>query len=153
MGNKHLYTLNLKWIGESYINSIKNDRLYEIAIPGKSSFKGSADQTFHGDATLLNPEDMLLSALSSCHMMSYFYVCRQNAIEIISYQDQPLGTLQVNSNGSGQFSKIILKPLVIIKSKLDLELAISLHSKAKSLCFIGNSCNFPIEVEPIVEIE
>jgi organic hydroperoxide reductase OsmC/OhrA len=153
MKNTHLYTLDLKWIGNSQINSIKNDRLYEIAIPGKASFKGSADQTFHGDATLLNPEDMLLSALSSCHMMSYFYVCRQNNLEITSYQDQPLGTLQVNPNGSGQFNKVILKPFVIIKAASNLELAISLHSKAKSLCFIGNSCNFLIEVEPIVEIE
>ena len=153
MSNTHLYTLSLKWIGNSKLNSIRNDRLYEIAIPEKPSFKGSADQTFYGDATLVNPEDLLLSALSSCHMMSYFYVCRKNNIEIVSYQDNPIGTLQVNPNGSGQFSKVVLKPLIKLKKASNFKLAFSLHSEAKSLCFIGNSCSFPIVIEPIIEVE
>jgi organic hydroperoxide reductase OsmC/OhrA len=42
--------------------------------------------------TLYNPEDMLLSSVVSCHMMSYLYVCEQNGIEVLSYTDSAEAT-------------------------------------------------------------
>ena len=150
MKNQHLYTLKLDWIGNPSVNSIKNDRLYEIAIPGKEAFKGSADGTFYGDPSLLNPEDLLLSALSSCHMMSYFYVCRKRKIAIESYQDEPIGNLELSVDGSGRFTSVTLKPTILLKNKTQKELAQSLHHEASKLCFIANSCNFAIKVEAII---
>ncbi|SFD25016.1 OsmC-like protein [Algibacter pectinivorans] len=89
-------------------------------------------------------EDLLLSALASCHMMSYLYVCEQNNIEVLSYTDTAEAILNVEPSGSGHFSKVTLKPVVTIKDALQAELAKTLHNKANSLCFIANSCNFPI---------
>ncbi|MBB5267791.1 organic hydroperoxide reductase OsmC/OhrA [Algibacter amylolyticus] len=77
-------------------------------------------------------------------MMSYLYVCSQNNIEVVSFTDTAEAILDVEPSGSGHFSKVTLKPVVTIKDDSQVELAKALHDKANSLCFIANSCNFPI---------
>lgn len=151
MKKEHKYTLSLNWLGDPFNNSVSNDRKYKVSIEGKPSFIGSADQSFFGDNTFYNPEDLLLASLSSCHMMSYFYICRKNGINISSYVDQPEGFLKVNKDGSGQFEKVILKPRIEIIEG-DKENAEKLHVTAGKLCFIANSCVFKIEYSPQIII-
>ena len=148
MKREHTYTHKLKWEGDSSISTIQNDRFYSINIEGKQIIKGSADKVFHGDAMLYNPEDMLLAALSSCHMMSFFYICRKKGYEIKSYLDNPVGVLKLNSNGSGQFKKVVLFPEVIFSINSNQIPLLELHKEAGSLCFIANSCSFEIEYSP-----
>lgn len=150
MKNKHIYTLNLQWLGEKGLSTIKNDRKYLVEIAGKPSFIGSADKVFHGDPQYYNPEDLLLASLSACHMMSYFYVCRKAGIEILSYNDHPEGALVLDSSGSGRFTQVILKPIIAIANVQQIDLAIFLHKEAGKLCFIANSVNFEIVYNPIV---
>lgn len=145
MKNVHHYTHQLKWLGESGLDSIRNDRQYEIVIEGKDKIVGSADKPFFGDPTKLNPEDMLLASLSACHMMSFLYLCRKNNIKVLSYEDNPEGVLKVNIDGSGQFEKVILKPKVKIIHVDQSQEVIDLQPKAGKLCFIANSCKFKIE--------
>ncbi|MNR60424.1 hypothetical protein D3C85_1818970 [compost metagenome] len=86
-------------------------------------------------------------------MMSYLYVCSQNDITVLSYQDDAEATLEVSENGSGRFTEVRLFPKVIIQEKEKITQALSLHSKANELCFIANSCNFPILHFPDCETE
>lgn len=148
MKNEHIYKLSLQWDGRPNDHSIKNDRLYKVAIEGKQPFRGSADQVFFGDPSLYNPEDLLLASLSACHMMSYFYVCRKQGIKILDYQDEPVGLLKVNVDGSGQFEQVTLFPTVRLANKGDEDQARLLHEQAGKLCFIANSCRFTILYEP-----
>lgn len=145
---KHTFKATINWNikeGESTKNPRTFSRNHEVLIENKATpLKVSAAKPFRGDDALYNPEDLLLSALSSCHMMSYLYVCAQNNIEVISYTDNSEGDLEVSPTGSGSFKTVRLKPVVTIKDESQKELAKSLHSKANQLCFIANSCNFPI---------
>ncbi|MDM1501179.1 OsmC family protein [Myroides marinus] len=118
---------------------------HTIKIEGKDILSISAAKAFKGDPTLLNPEDLLLSALTSCHMMSYLYVCQQNNIEVLTYEDNSEATLILNDDGSGRITKVVLNPIVRIKDTSKRELALQLHIQANKLCFIANSCNFEIE--------
>ncbi|CAC9973672.1 OsmC family protein [Flavobacterium panici] len=115
---------------------------HQIKIEGKPVLDISA--AFKGDPLLYNPEDLLLSSLVSCHMMSYLYVCSQNGIEVIEYSDNAEATLEVNPDGSGRFVEVRLYPKVKISNPDQIELALELHKKANQLCFIANSCNFPV---------
>lgn len=117
---------------------------HQIKIEGKSVLDISAAKAFKGDPLLYNPEDLLLSSLVSCHMMSYLYVCSQNEIEVIEYSDNAEATLEVNPDGSGRFVEVRLYPKVKISNSDQIELALDLHFKANQLCFIANSCNFPV---------
>jgi organic hydroperoxide reductase OsmC/OhrA len=71
---------------------------------------------------------------------------------VLSYTDSAEATLQVVKNGSGRFIEVRLYPKVIIKQKEKIAEALRLHQKANELCFIANSCNFPIFHEPSCEI-
>jgi len=151
MKKLHEYKIGLTWIGS--VNVAKNYRYlktYELDFENKPNIKGSADPTFHGDRNLYNPEEMLLSALSSCYMMSFFYLCSQHKILIDHYTDKPTGTVKINPNGSGQFDNVILQP-VISTSYKDTTLLTELFSKAKDYCFIARSCNFIIHHNPTIQ--
>lgn len=154
MGYKHLFKAKLDWIftkkeeGTIFKTYSKS---HTIAIEGKDLLSVSAAKAFKGDPNLYNPEDLLLSSVVSCHMMSYLYVCEQNGIDIVSYSDEAEATLEVLANGSGRFVVIKLNPKVTIRNKEKNVEALNLHIKANQLCFIANSCNFPILHFPICE--
>jgi organic hydroperoxide reductase OsmC/OhrA len=133
------------------LTSKRYQKTHQIAIEGKEILNVSAAKAFKGDPALYNPEDLLLSSVVSCHMMSYLYVCAQNGIEVLSYQDNAEADLEVSHNGSGRFTEIRLYPKVIIKGKEKIAEALNLHKKANELCFIANSCNFPILHFPTCE--
>jgi organic hydroperoxide reductase OsmC/OhrA len=147
MGFKHLFKAKLNWTSipkEVIVSSKTYNKTHKIAIEGKEILNVSAAKVFKGDPSLLNPEDLLLSSVVSCHMMSYLYVCSQNGIDVVSYQDNAEATLEVFENGSGRFIEVRLYPKVIIKQPEKITQALYLHTKANELCFIANSCNFKI---------
>lgn len=144
---KHLFKAALNWTSQQNQNK-SFERFYskshQIKIEGKPVLDVSAAKAFKGDPSLYNPEDLLLSSLVSCHMISYLYVCSQNEIEVLEYSDNAEATLEVNPDGSGRFVEIKLYPKVKISNPNQIELALDLHFKANQLCFIANSCNFPV---------
>ena len=126
---------------------MKNDRLYKVEIPEKPLLLGSADKPFFGDPSKYNPEDLLMSALSACHMMSFLHLCRRQGIRVLNYTDKAEGILELNPDGSGQFIQAILRPKVTVAHwPEDLGFG-DLHQKASQLCFIKNSINFPVSYE------
>lgn len=153
MAFKHLFKANLNWnsIPKDTAISKRYSKTHQIAIEGKPFLDVSAAKAFKGDPALYNPEDLLLSAVVSCHMMSYLYVCSQYGIDVVSYKDNAEATLEIYENGSGRFIEIRLFPKVIIKQQEKIAEALELHQKANELCFIANSCNFPIFHFPVVE--
>ena len=146
MDKEHLYRINTIWTGASQGSTSSYDaysREYVINIDGKPPFVGSADPTFRGDAALYNPEDLLLMALSACHMLSYLALCARAGIRVISYSDVATGKM-AQKNGKIRFTEVILHPLVTIEAGDVLEKARSLHDNAHHVCFIANSVNFPV---------
>ena len=151
MGFKHVFKANLDWLF-SKKETTTYTKSHTITIDGKNVLNVSAAKAFKGDPTLYNPEDLLLSSVVSCHMMSYLYVCKQNGIEVVFYTDEAEAALEVLDDGSGRFTVIKLNPKVRITNIDKIEEALSLHKKANQLCFIANSCNFPIIHFPTCEI-
>ncbi|WP_431243605.1 OsmC family protein [Flavobacterium sp. P21] len=151
---KHLFKTQLSWTSKQ-IPEESSKRFYskthQVKIEGKPTLDVSAAKAFKGDPSLYNPEDLLLSSLVSCHMMSYLYVCSQNGIEVLEYSDNAEATLEVNPDGSGRFVEVKLYPKVKISNSDQIELALELHQKANQLCFIANSCNFPVLHNAICE--
>jgi len=156
MPTKHLFHLGLHWNREDKIEnppSKRNSKNHSIHIAGKPELQVSAAKSFKGDASIYNPEDLLLSSLTSCHMMSYLYCCQIHGIEVVSYSDQSEAILEVNADGSGRIVQVNLFPIVSISDASKQELALNLHKKANELCFIANSCNFPVLHSPICNVE
>lgn len=146
----HSYAVSVEWTGNrgSGTSSYRDyGRDHVIRTEGAPDIHGSADTAFRGDADRWNPEEMLLAALSQCHLMSYLYVAAQNGIVVEAYDDAATASLRANEDGSGALTEATLRPVVTISSG-DPQLALALHDEAERLCFIAASVAFPVRHEP-----
>jgi organic hydroperoxide reductase OsmC/OhrA len=143
----------MKWTGntgrgtEDY-TSYKRD--FEIKSKGKLLIQGSSDAVFRGNPEKYNPEDMLVASLSSCHMLWYLHLCSKAKITVTEYFDTPIGYMAEADDGSGRFTEIKLKPVVIIYQQDKVSLAYELHQQAHKMCFIANSVNFSVIINPTI---
>lgn len=152
-GPEHKYDVTLTWTGNRGTGTSgyrDYDRSYDLHAKDKPVLHGSSDPVFRGDRTRWNPEEMLLSALSSCHMLSYLHLCADAGVVVLRYNDETSGTMLLDSDGAGRFTSVTLRPKVQIARENSIETAMALHHRAHELCFIANSVNFPVECEPLV---
>ena len=70
--------------------------------------------------------------------------------ELLDYRDVALGLMDENSDGSAQFTRVTLRPMVKIAPGDDQAKAHALHADAHHLCFIARSVNFPVDVTPTI---
>lgn len=153
--NTHQYSANIVWTGNTGTGTsdyASYSRDHVISIDHKQDLQGSSDSIFRGDVTKHNPEDMLLSSLSVCHMLWYLHLCADAGVIVTAYTDNVEGILEYGKNG-GRFTEVILHPIVSVKSEEMIPLAMSLHSEAHACCFIANSVNFPVDHQPSIIIE
>jgi organic hydroperoxide reductase OsmC/OhrA len=114
---KHNYRLSLKWNGNKGKGTTDYrayGREYSVYIDNKQDLEGSSDPTFRGDRTKHNPEDMLVAALSSCHMLSYLHVCATGGVVVVDYLDNASGLMVTTPDGAGHFVEVTLNPVVIV---------------------------------------
>ena len=153
--NKHQYSANIVWTGNTGTGTsdyASYSRDHVISIEHKPDLPGSSDSIFRGDVTKHNPEDMLLSSLSVCHMLWYLHLCADAGVIVTAYTDKVEGILEYGKNG-GKFTEVTLHPVVSVKSEEMIPLAMSLHSEAHACCFIANSVNFPVNHKANVSIK
>ncbi len=154
---KHTFNTQVTWTGNEGKGTkdyTSYSRLHEIS--GKEKYgpiSGSSAPAFLGDSSRYNPEELLVSSVSACHMLWYLHLCAEKGIVVTSYTDDAEGLMTEDKDGSGKFSEIILCPVVRITSESKIEEANELHSKAHKMCFIANSCNFKISHKPKTILE
>lgn len=152
MATEHRYELDLTWTGNrgggtTGYREYARDVTLEAA--GKPVLEGSADPTFRGDASRWNPEELLVAALSQCHLLSYLHMAVTHGVVVTSYADHPVGTMAQEGVG-GHFTRVLLRPQVTIADPAQVELATRIHADAGRACFIASSVNFPVDHEAVV---
>lgn len=154
---EHRYEIELKWTGNQGVGTKdyrSYNRNFEIVAKHKNhKIEGSSDPSFRGDKSRYNPEDIFVSSLSSCHMLWFLHLCATNKITVLDYVDRANGTMIESDNGSGRFKEVTLHPQIWVDKAVDMSLIHRLHKKANEMCFIANSCNFPIHHQPEVHIK
>jgi len=153
---QHNYELRIEWTGNTG-EGTKTYRSYSrdftITAEGKPQILGSSDPSFRGAPSRHNPEDLLVASLSACHMLSYLHLCAVNHVTVLDYRDSALGSMEENSDGSAQFTRVTLRPMVKVLPSDDQTKARALHDQAHHLCFIARSVNFPVDVAPTITEE
>lgn len=156
MERSHSYNLTITWTGNKGTGTSDYrayDRNHIIQAENKIEIPGSSDPAFRGDKTRYNPEEFLVSALSTCHMLSYLHVCVMNGVVVTGYVDHATGTMSETADGGGHFTEVMLNPVVTVKDAAMVVKANELHHKASQLCFIANSVNFPVKHTPTCVVE
>jgi organic hydroperoxide reductase OsmC/OhrA len=154
--DEHRYALTVRWTGNlgAGTSSYRGySRDHDVEIPGLPVLHGSADPTFHGDRQRYNPEQLLLAALSQCHMLSFLHVAVKHGVVVTAYEDRAEGLMRTNRDGSGQFESVTLKPLITLTEQATPDLLEELHTEANKVCFIARSVNFPVLHEPTAVVE
>jgi organic hydroperoxide reductase OsmC/OhrA len=152
---RHDYAARVLWTGNtgqgtSSYSSYARD--YRVQVAGKPELSGTADPAFRGDPQRHNPEDLFLAAIAGCHLLAYLALCARRGIRVLAYVDTAEGILEMNDQGGGRFTRIVLRPSVTIASPEHATLAIALHDEAHDQCFIAASCRVPIHLEPSIEV-
>lgn len=153
---QHQYAIRVEWtgnLGDGTSGYRAYERAHEISAPGKPVISGSSDAAFRGDPTRYNPEDLLVSSLSACHMLVYLHLCADAGITVTGYVDDAAGTMVEDATIGGRFTEVILRPSVTVRAETDTGEAMRLHERAHQLCFIANSVNFPVCCEARVKAE
>ena len=155
MSATHSYELSLRWTGNtgSGTSSYRAySREHEIRAVGKPVIAGSSDPAFRGDSQRWNPEELLVAALSQCHMLWYLHLAVDAGVVVTAYADTPLGVMVENPDGSGEFTEVLLRPSVTVADGGMRERAEALHDDAEKLCFIARSVNFPVHHQPVTVV-
>jgi organic hydroperoxide reductase OsmC/OhrA len=147
----HTFAATLRWrgnLGTGTSSYRAYSRDYELSGPLKTSaIAGSSAKTYRGDDTRFNPEELLVAALSSCHMLAYLHLCADAGIVVTAYDDSAEGTMRTNPDGSGEFVEVTLRPRVQMNNPARSAEAAALHQRAHEVCFIARSVNFPVLCE------
>ena len=152
-GKIHTYSADIEWTGNKGTGTSAYrayGREHVIRVEGKPEILGSSDPAFRGSADRHNPEDMLMAALSTCHMLWYLHLAAEAHVVVTAYTDRVEGTMIEDAERGGYFTAAVLHPVVTITSASDATIAERLHEAAHKKCYVANSVNFPVRCSPTI---
>ena len=154
---RHEYRILNQWTGNLGTGTSAYraySRAHELNGEGKSDpIRGSSDPLFRGDRSRYNPEELLLGALSACHMLWVLHLSADAGIVITGYSDETTGEMVEHPDGSGEFTRAVLHPRVVITDAARIAEAIAIHGRAHEVCCLARSVNFPVEHDVVVTAE
>jgi len=146
-----VFTSAIEWTGNTgtgtsgYRDYTRN---WSVVTDGKPPVACSNDPDLGGDPSLHNPEDLLLSALASCHMLWYLHMASDAGVVVQAYRDTPEGVGETLPRGAGRFLSAQLNPVITVDAGTDIGLATQIHGRIHEVCFIARSVNFPVTIKP-----
>ncbi|GAB4360987.1 MAG: OsmC family protein [Immundisolibacter sp.] len=123
-------------------------RAHQWRLAGGQTLRASAAPEYAGDPEHTNPEEGLIAAVSSCHMLTFLAVAAKRGFTVTRYTDQASGTLGKNADGRLAVTEIVLRPRIEFEGQRpgadELD---RLHASAHRNCFIGNSLTSTVRIE------
>ena len=110
----------------------------------------SATKEFRGDENRVNPEEALVAALSSCHMLTFLAVAAKRKLVLDSYDDDAVGYLEKNAEGKLAITRVVLRPKIVWSggATVSADDLAKMHHDAHVGCFIATSVKTEVTVEP-----
>jgi organic hydroperoxide reductase OsmC/OhrA len=117
---------------------------------GGAPVPASAAPGYRGNAALVNPEEALIAALSSCHMLTFLAIAAKRKLSLDSYADDAIGYLEKNAAGQLAITRVVLRPKIVWSSGVAVSQDVldKMHHDAHAGCFIANSVKTDVTVEP-----
>jgi organic hydroperoxide reductase OsmC/OhrA len=102
------------------------------------------------DPAAVDPEEALVAALSSCHMLFFLAFAAKGGFVVDSYTDEAVGMLGRDERGKTSITTITLRPAVVFSGDLlpDATAINALHHRAHAACYIANSIRAEVMIEP-----
>jgi organic hydroperoxide reductase OsmC/OhrA len=147
-GRIHHYQAACSWTGSTAAGYEAYPRNHSAtAAPAEAQLQLSGDPAFRGDATKLNPEQLVVLAASSCQLLSFLAVAARARIDVRAYQDAAEAVMSEEVKPA-RFVSIALRPKITLAKGPTEERVRHLVHQAHKECYIANSLNFEVTVEP-----
>jgi organic hydroperoxide reductase OsmC/OhrA len=126
------------------------NRAHEVGFGSGTTVKASSAPGFKGEADRVNPEEQLVGALSSCHMLTFLAVAAKKRFIVDAYDDDASGVLDKNADGKLAMTQVVLRPKVVFAGDKvpSADELVALHELAHKGCFIANSVKTDVVCEP-----
>ena len=145
------FSIGLSWrraTPDFDVKTFSRDHVWRLA--GGQTVQGSSAPDFSGNSEMSNPEEALLAALSSCHMLTFLSIAALRKLVVDRYEDEPVAELGKNDQGKTMVARMTLRPHVTFGGATipNEETVLAIHKKAKENCFVGNSLLSQVTLEP-----
>lgn len=151
------YTATIEWQrGEQDFSGNRYSRRHSLRFDGGAELAGSSSPSVvplpMSDASAVDPEELFVASLSSCHMLWFLSIAAARKFCVDSYIDDASGIMAKNAEGKTVMTAVTLRPRVVFSGNPlpTVEQIHALHHKAHAECFIANSVKTDVRCEPVL---
>lgn len=152
----HKYEATVSWQrGEQKFGDNRYSRAHEWAFDGGARVPASSSPLSvpvpMSDPAGVDPEEALVAAASSCHMLFFLSIAARRGFIIDSYVDRAVGVMEKGNDGKVAITRIILRPKIIFSGERRPDAAEldAMHHASHEQCFIANSLKSEVVVEAV----
>jgi organic hydroperoxide reductase OsmC/OhrA len=146
----HLYEARLEWSGSTGLGWEHYERAHTITAPPAEQTLTVTTGESKGDPAQLNPEQLVVMAASSCQMLMFLHLAAKARIDVVEYTDEATGLMPLDEEPV-RITEITLRPRIVVAGDASEERVVKLAEMGHQHCFIANSLNSEIRLEPVIE--
>ena len=151
MTHTHHYEARLHWKGSTGAGYETYDRQHRILVPPATpELTLSSDAAFNGNPEVLNPEQLLVASASSCQLLMFLAIAARSRVEVLEYEDDAHAVMPEDAKPM-RITQITLRPRIVVAAGTDLDRVKRLFDRAHDRCYIANTINSEIAVEPAID--
>jgi organic hydroperoxide reductase OsmC/OhrA len=140
------YEARLHWEGSTGLGWEHYDRRHEAGAPPAGQVVALTTGESKGDPSVLNPEQLVVMAVSSCQMLWFLHLAAKARVDVVEYEDSAQGEMP-----DDRIAEIALRPRIVIASEATEERIRKLFDLAHSHCNVANSLTAHVTLEPTIE--
>jgi organic hydroperoxide reductase OsmC/OhrA len=146
----HRYETRLRWTGSTGLGWESYDRGHAATAPPAEQEVRLTTGESKGDPAVLNPEQLVVMAASSCQMLMFLHLAAKARIDVVEYEDEASGIMPGDREPTS-ITEITLRPRIVIEGEASEERIRKLLRTAHEHCFIANTLRSEMTIEPTVE--
>jgi organic hydroperoxide reductase OsmC/OhrA len=145
----HRYETHLQWTGSTGLGWESYDRAHTVLAPPAEQEIGLTTGESKGDPAVLNPEQLVVMAASSCQMLMFLHLASKARFDVVTYEDHASGRMPADD---GWITEITLRPRIVVAGEANEERLHKLVGTAHEHCYIANSLRSEMTIEATLEI-
>lgn len=151
--SEHVASVEWSRDGQAFSDN-KYARAHDWRFDGGAVVRGSSAPSSvpvpMSDPAAVDPEEALVAAVSSCHMLFFLGYAAKLGFVVDRYRDDAVGVLGRDERGKMSITAITLRPEVAFSGDVqpDATAIGDLHHRAHEACYIANSVRATVAVEP-----
>lgn len=143
------HSIDLSWSHAA--NPVVDDtytRNHQLTLNPGLQVMASASPEHKGDPACTDPEQLVVSALASCHMLTFLAIAELKGFSVTSYDDNAVGYLEKGDSGKPEVTRIELQPKIVFSGEHQPDAATQkrMHTSAHRNCFIANTLKTQVDI-------